>query len=158
MLTCSICLTILMPLTGFLSAIPKDYLLTDSELRDPELLPHLSKPNPHKATWNNMMLYVRQMVCDIAFLVMINRMATMQLTDIYVCIYIVLSNALQVEEYAFKKWGSAEGLDAEYERRQSEKKRKKEVEFKKKLAGVSLCFIVMIGIMSGFQRTSINLT
>ncbi|KAG8858731.1 hypothetical protein FRB96_004868 [Tulasnella sp. 330] len=36
-----------------------DYLLTDPELRDEELLPHLLKANPHKATWNNMMLYLR---------------------------------------------------------------------------------------------------
>ncbi|RUS12657.1 hypothetical protein BC937DRAFT_87300 [Endogone sp. FLAS-F59071] len=71
-----------------------------AELRDTELLPHLAKPNPHKATWNNMMLYVRE----------------------------------QVQEYAFKKWGGAENLDAEFERRQAEKKRRKETEFKKKLA------------------------
>ncbi|MCJ1263667.1 hypothetical protein MMC22_003537 [Lobaria immixta] len=36
-----------------------DYLLMDSELKDNELLPHLERPNPHKATWNNMMLYLR---------------------------------------------------------------------------------------------------
>ncbi|CAO3627299.1 unnamed protein product [Cunninghamella blakesleeana] len=40
----------------------EDYLLTDPELRDTELLPHWSKPNPRKSTWNNMMLYVREMV------------------------------------------------------------------------------------------------
>ncbi|KAI9311835.1 XPA protein C-terminus-domain-containing protein, partial [Dichotomocladium elegans] len=78
----------------------EDYLLTDPELRDPELLPHWSKPNPRKATWNNMMLYVREMV----------------------------------EEYAFKKWGGEEGLDAEYERREIQKKEKKEKKFKEKLA------------------------
>lgn len=33
-----------------------------AELKDPELLPHLSKPNPHKSTYNDMMLYVREMV------------------------------------------------------------------------------------------------
>ena len=44
-----------------------DYLLTDPELRDEELLPHLVKPNPHKATWNNMMLFLRFQVEDYAF-------------------------------------------------------------------------------------------
>ncbi|KAI7851556.1 hypothetical protein BDC45DRAFT_538311 [Circinella umbellata] len=71
-----------------------------AELRDTELLPHWSKPNPRKSTWNNMMLYVREMV----------------------------------EEYAFKKWGSEEGLDAEYERREAQKKDKKDKKFKEKLA------------------------
>ncbi|KAE8365401.1 XPA protein C-terminus-domain-containing protein [Aspergillus caelatus] len=79
----------------------EDYLLTDPELKDEELLPHLEKPNPHKSTWNNMMLYLRY----------------------------------QVEEYAFsaKKWGSAEALDAEFERRETEKKRRREAKFKSKL-------------------------
>ncbi|KAL1957114.1 hypothetical protein VTO42DRAFT_6372 [Malbranchea cinnamomea] len=79
----------------------EDYLLTDSELKDEELLPHMEKPNPHKATWNNMMLFLRY----------------------------------QVEEYAFsdKKWGSPEALDAEFERRENEKKRRKEAQFKTKL-------------------------
>lgn len=45
----------------------EDYLLTDPELRDEELLPHLEKPNPHKATWNNMMLYLRFQVEEYAF-------------------------------------------------------------------------------------------
>jgi len=45
----------------------EDYLLTDPELRDPELLPHLERPNPHKATWNNMMLYLRYQVEEYAF-------------------------------------------------------------------------------------------
>ncbi|PGH03599.1 DNA repair protein [Helicocarpus griseus UAMH5409] len=45
----------------------EDYLLTDPELRDEELLPHLEKPNPHKATWNNMMLYLRYQVEEYAF-------------------------------------------------------------------------------------------
>ncbi|KAG0163812.1 hypothetical protein DFQ30_010933 [Apophysomyces sp. BC1015] len=44
-----------------------DYLLTDEELRDKQILPHWSKPNPHKSTWNNMMLYVREMVEEYAF-------------------------------------------------------------------------------------------
>lgn len=40
----------------------------------------------------------------------------------------------QVEEYAFKeKWGSAEALDAEFEKRESDKKRRKEAKFKEKL-------------------------
>ena len=41
----------------------------------------------------------------------------------------------QVEEYAFspKKWGSPEALDAEFEKRESEKKRRKEAKFKSKL-------------------------
>lgn len=72
-----------------------------AELRDEELLPHLERPNPHKSTWNNMMLYLRY----------------------------------QVEEYAFsdKKWGSPEALDAEFERREGEKKRRREAKFKTKL-------------------------
>ncbi|KAJ1731019.1 DNA repair protein rad14 [Coemansia biformis] len=37
-----------------------DYLLTDSELRDRELFPVWEKPNPHKSTWNNMLLYLRR--------------------------------------------------------------------------------------------------
>ncbi|KAJ5618363.1 hypothetical protein N7528_007006 [Penicillium herquei] len=79
----------------------EDYLLTDPELRDEELLPHLERPNPHKSTWNNMMLFLR----------------------------------FQVEEYAFsnKKWGSSEALDAEFERRESDKKRRREAKFKTKL-------------------------
>jgi DNA-repair protein complementing XP-A cells len=40
----------------------------------------------------------------------------------------------QVEEYAFKtKWGSAEALDAEFEKRETEKKKRKEDKFKSKL-------------------------
>ncbi|SLM35826.1 dna repair protein rad14 [Lasallia pustulata] len=45
----------------------EDYLLTDPELKDEELLPHLERPNPHKATWNNMMLYLRYQVEEYAF-------------------------------------------------------------------------------------------
>lgn len=79
----------------------EDYLLTEPELKDANLLPHLEKPNPHKSTWNNMMLFVR----------------------------------FQVEEYAFseRKWGSAEGLDKEWERRTQEAKERKEKKFKNKL-------------------------
>ena len=40
----------------------------------------------------------------------------------------------QVEEYAFgEKWGSAERLDAEFDKRESDKKRRKEAKFKEKL-------------------------
>lgn len=40
----------------------------------------------------------------------------------------------QVEEYAIKtKWGSSEALDAEYERRETQKKARKETKFKEKL-------------------------
>ncbi|KAH8884919.1 DNA repair protein [Thozetella sp. PMI_491] len=78
----------------------EDYLLTDPELKDAEILPHLSKPNPHKSHWHDMMLFLRY----------------------------------QVEEYAFKqKWGSSEALDAEFEKRESDKKRRKEAKFKEKL-------------------------
>lgn len=79
----------------------EDYLLTDPELRDNELLPWLEKPNPHKTHWHNMQLYLRY----------------------------------QVEAYAFsdKRWGSAEALDAEFERRQEDKKKKKEKKFKARL-------------------------
>jgi DNA-repair protein complementing XP-A cells len=96
----------------------EDYLLTDrkfclkfncegvlkvciAELKDPELLPHLERPNPHKSTWNNMMLFLRY----------------------------------QIEEYAFsdQKWGSPEALDAEFEKREADKKKRKEDKFKTKL-------------------------
>ncbi|KAL8958638.1 MAG: hypothetical protein Q9193_004347, partial [Seirophora villosa] len=45
----------------------EDYLLTDPELKDEELLPHLERPNPHKSTWNNMMLFLRYQVEEYAF-------------------------------------------------------------------------------------------
>ncbi|KAJ4416983.1 DNA repair protein rad14 [Gnomoniopsis sp. IMI 355080] len=78
----------------------EDYLITDGELKDADLLPHLSRPNPHKSHWHDMMLFLRY----------------------------------QVEEYAFNtKWGSAEALDAEFERRASAKKAQKEKKFKEKL-------------------------
>jgi DNA-repair protein complementing XP-A cells len=38
-----------------------------AELKDSELLPHLERPNPHKSTWNNMMLFLRYQVEDYAF-------------------------------------------------------------------------------------------
>jgi len=76
-----------------------DYLLTDPELRDQELLPHILKANPHKSTYANMMLFLR----------------------------------CQVEEFAWKKWGSPEALDAEYERRTADKKKKKNKKFEQGL-------------------------
>ncbi|ELR10156.1 hypothetical protein VC83_00720 [Pseudogymnoascus destructans] len=81
--------------------VKDDYLLTDPELKDPELLPHLSKPNPHKSHWHDMMLFLRY----------------------------------QVEEYALgpSKWGSAEALDAEFARREADKKKRKEEKFRSKL-------------------------
>ncbi|KAJ9642892.1 DNA repair protein rad14 [Coniosporium tulheliwenetii] len=39
-----------------------DYLLTDPELKDTEILPHLLKPNPHKSTFASMHLYLRYQV------------------------------------------------------------------------------------------------
>lgn len=39
----------------------------------------------------------------------------------------------QVEEFAWKKWGSPEALDAEYERRTAEKKKKKNKKFENSL-------------------------
>lgn len=45
----------------------EDYLLTDPELRDEELLPHFEKANPHHSTWNNMMLFLRCQVEEYAF-------------------------------------------------------------------------------------------
>ncbi|KAK9727626.1 DNA repair protein rad14 [Basidiobolus ranarum] len=40
----------------------------------------------------------------------------------------------QVEEFAFKKWGGEEALDAEFEKRQSDKKKRKDKKFRAKLA------------------------
>ncbi|KIL71017.1 hypothetical protein M378DRAFT_66277 [Amanita muscaria Koide BX008] len=77
----------------------EDYLLTDPELRDHEVMPHLLKANPHKSTYANMMLFLR----------------------------------CQVEEFAWKKWGSPEALDAEYERRMVDKKKKKNRKFEESL-------------------------
>ncbi|TFK57474.1 hydrophilic protein [Heliocybe sulcata] len=77
----------------------EDYLLTDAELRDQELLPHLLKANPHKSTYANMMLFLR----------------------------------CQVEEFAWNKWGSPEALDEEWERRETEKKKKKNKKFEQGL-------------------------
>ena len=80
----------------------EDYLLTEPELKDEKLLPHLERPNPHKSHWHNMSLYLR----------------------------------CQIEDYAFseRRWGSAEALDAEFAKREVEKKRRQESKFKSKLA------------------------
>jgi len=80
----------------------EDYLLTEPELKDEQLLKHMDRPNPHKSTFHPMMLYLRY----------------------------------QIEEYAFsdKKWGSAKALDAEFEKRQGETKRRKVTKFKNRLA------------------------
>ncbi|KZS93266.1 hydrophilic protein [Sistotremastrum niveocremeum HHB9708] len=77
----------------------EDYLLTDSELKDEDELPHILKANPHKATWNNMMLFLR----------------------------------MQVEAFALKKWGTFEALDAEFVRRENDKKKKKGKKFEEGL-------------------------
>lgn len=97
----------------------QDYMLTDrkllllnilycskltnnstAELKDIDLLPHLSKPNPHKSHWHDMNLFLR----------------------------------FQVEEYAIKvKWGSEEAMDAEFEKRQTDKEKQREKKFKKGL-------------------------
>ncbi|WFD19870.1 DNA repair protein rad14 [Malassezia caprae] len=47
--------------------VKEDYLLTDAELADGELLPHLLKKNPHKSTYSNMMLFLRCQVEQYAF-------------------------------------------------------------------------------------------
>ncbi|KAF2490154.1 DNA repair protein Rad14 [Lophium mytilinum] len=80
----------------------EDYLLTDPELKDEDLLPHLSRPNPHKSSFHDMQLFLR----------------------------------FQVEDYAFspRKWGSPENLDAEFEKRQTVSKSRKEKKFNSKLA------------------------
>ncbi|KAI8458232.1 XPA protein C-terminus-domain-containing protein [Phakopsora pachyrhizi] len=45
----------------------EDYLLTDPELKDTEILPHLLKANPHRSTYSNMMLYLREQVEEYSF-------------------------------------------------------------------------------------------
>ena len=44
-----------------------DYLLTDPELKDEELLPHLERPNPHKQFFHPMQLFLRLQVEAYAF-------------------------------------------------------------------------------------------
>nr|OQO19274.1 hypothetical protein B0A51_12719 [Rachicladosporium sp. CCFEE 5018] len=105
-LKCQVCVTCKEKMPEKYSLLTKseareDYLLTDPELKDEDLLPRMEKPNPHKSHWHNMMLFVRY----------------------------------QVEEYAFseRKWGSAEALDVEFERRKQEAKDRKDKKFKSKL-------------------------
>jgi DNA-repair protein complementing XP-A cells len=74
----------------------EDYLLTESELKD---LKFWIKPNPHKSTYSNMLLYCRK----------------------------------QVEAFAFKKWGSEQGLDAEFAVRRQKKEELANKRRKKKL-------------------------
>ncbi len=76
----------------------EDYFLTDPELRDDSILPHMEKPNPH-GTFNRMQLYLRY----------------------------------QVEEFAFKKWGGAEGLDAEWQRREEQKIKRRDKKYENKM-------------------------
>ncbi|KAL7420842.1 DNA repair protein rad14 [Cryptotrichosporon argae] len=45
----------------------EDYLLTDPELKDEDLLPHLLRPNPHASTYSNMMLFLRMQVEQVAW-------------------------------------------------------------------------------------------
>lgn len=45
----------------------QDYLLTDPELKDTDLLPHLLKANPHASTYSNMMLFLRGQVEEVAW-------------------------------------------------------------------------------------------
>ncbi|TID19563.1 DNA repair protein [Venturia nashicola] len=45
----------------------EDYLLTGPELDDTDLLPRLEKPNPHKAQWATMYLFLRYQVEEYAF-------------------------------------------------------------------------------------------
>jgi DNA-repair protein complementing XP-A cells len=45
----------------------EDYLLTDPELKDEDLLPHLERPNPHKQNFHNMQLFLRLQVEAYAF-------------------------------------------------------------------------------------------
>ena len=44
---------------------------------------------------------------------------------------------LHIEQFAFSKWGGASGLDAEFTRREEEKKIKKEKKYNEKLKGIS---------------------
>jgi DNA-repair protein complementing XP-A cells len=44
-----------------------DYLLTDPELKDEDLLPHLERPNPHKQFFHPMQLFLRLQVETYAF-------------------------------------------------------------------------------------------
>ena len=75
----------------------EDYLLTEPELKDTKLLPHLEKANPHG--FSRMQLFLR----------------------------------FQVEEFAWIKWGSPEGLDQEWERREAMKLDRRDKKYADKL-------------------------
>ena len=45
----------------------EDYLLTNPELEDKDLLKRMEKPNPHKSHWSMMQLYLRYQVEEFAF-------------------------------------------------------------------------------------------
>lgn len=75
----------------------EDYLLTDPELKDTEILRRIEKPNPHG--FSRMQLFLR----------------------------------MQVEEFAWKKWGSAEGLDQEWERREKARLDRREKKYQAKM-------------------------
>lgn len=75
----------------------EDYLLTDPELRDTNLLHRIEKPNPHG--FLRMQLFLR----------------------------------MQVEGFAWKKWGSPEGLDKEWEKRERTRLERKEKRYQSKL-------------------------
>jgi DNA-repair protein complementing XP-A cells len=45
----------------------EDYLLTNPELEDKDLLRRMEKPNPHKSHWSMMQLYLRYQVEEFAF-------------------------------------------------------------------------------------------
>ncbi|KAF2766786.1 DNA repair protein [Teratosphaeria nubilosa] len=71
-LRCQVCHTCKEKLPEKYSLLTKteakdDYLLTDPELKDDLILPHLNKPNPHNSTYHDMMLYVRYQLEDFAF-------------------------------------------------------------------------------------------
>lgn len=42
----------------------EEFLLTEEELADKEHLPFITKPNPHKSTWSDMHLYLRENVIN----------------------------------------------------------------------------------------------
>lgn len=75
----------------------EDYLLTDPELRDVDLLPRIEKPNPHG--FSRMQLFLR----------------------------------FQVELFAWKKWGLAEKLDEEWERREKARLDRRDKKYNEKL-------------------------
>lgn len=75
----------------------EDYLLTEPELADIDLLPRIEKANPHG--YSKMQLFLR----------------------------------LQIEQHAWKKWGGAEQLDEEWERRETNKLKRKEKKYRQQL-------------------------